>query len=268
VLDTLIEQCAHACRIASERALTILEEAEAFLAERGMLTLTPDCALPSLFGACHEEPYMLGSRGSGSWPKTKWWWGFALTERASVHALRLHRGKWLYVTPGVVALVDPLCRGELARAEQGKMGMSARELVAFLAVAGPSTLDDVKHELGMGSAALRRTRDQLERVGAIISRAVMQPSEARPEGGVGERESSELARWDQRFAGVSTSGAMGRLSGLPALLVVGVRAAVVAPEAELRRWFSWPVPVRLVDELLEQEHLRRPADGWIAAAKK
>lgn len=45
------------CRLTPARALVTLEEAELFLLDRGMLTLTADSALPSLFGATHEQPF-------------------------------------------------------------------------------------------------------------------------------------------------------------------------------------------------------------------
>ncbi len=51
-LEALTAQRAFVCRLTPDRALATLEEAEAFLLERGLLTLTPDCALPSRFGAC------------------------------------------------------------------------------------------------------------------------------------------------------------------------------------------------------------------------
>jgi hypothetical protein len=63
-LQELVAKREFACRLALEHSLATLEEAEAFLLDRGMLTLTPDCALPSLFGACHEAP---ASGGAGIW---------------------------------------------------------------------------------------------------------------------------------------------------------------------------------------------------------
>jgi hypothetical protein len=51
------------CRLAPARALVTLEEAELFLLDRGMLTLTVDSALPSLFGATHERPFAPGRPG-------------------------------------------------------------------------------------------------------------------------------------------------------------------------------------------------------------
>ena len=79
-LARLREQRAFLCRRSADRALGSVEEADAFLRDRGLLTRTADCALPSLYEACHEDPYQPGSpgfaghgrrpggRGSASWP--------------------------------------------------------------------------------------------------------------------------------------------------------------------------------------------------------
>ena len=52
------------------------------------------------------------------------------------------------------------------------------------------------------------------------------------------------------------------------LLVTAVRAAVVAPEPELRRWFSWPWywTATLVDDLIRAGRLRR-LDAHIAVGR-
>jgi hypothetical protein len=47
-----------------------VEEADTFLQDRGLLTRTADCALPSLYEACHEDPYQPGSPGFASWSAT------------------------------------------------------------------------------------------------------------------------------------------------------------------------------------------------------
>ena len=65
----LEERRAYECRLTPDRALETLDEAEAFLRDRGLLTRTADSALPSLFEACHEEPYAR-SRGSARSPAT------------------------------------------------------------------------------------------------------------------------------------------------------------------------------------------------------
>src|SRR5215469_17895125 len=181
-LADLMERRTRLCRLHPDYALESIEEAETFVVERGLLTLTPDCSLPSLFGACHEEPYQPGGHGFASWPKTRWRWAFLLSERPGVHTLKLHHGKMLYLSPEAAACVDPICRQELTRAGRGDYGPLAAELVEYLEVAGPSLIDDVKHELNLEAPALRRIRERLERVGAVVSRAVVAPAR----GGEGE----------------------------------------------------------------------------------
>ena len=92
-MEELRERRAYLCRLTPDRALESFEEALEFLGDRGMLTRTPGTALPSLFEACHEEPYAPGSRGFGSWPATKYPWYFELAERPDVHELKVHNGK-------------------------------------------------------------------------------------------------------------------------------------------------------------------------------
>jgi hypothetical protein len=45
-----------------------------------------------------------------------------------------------------------------------------------------------------------------------------------------------------------------------------MRAAVVSPEAEVRSWFSWPIPTGLIDQLVAEGRLARPARGQVAIA--
>lgn len=246
-----------ACRLTPDRALETLDDAEAFAVERRLLTRTPDCALPSLFAACHEEPYLPGGHGFAAWPRTKWWWGGALAERPGIHYLKLHRGNGLYLSRAAAALADPLCRAELARAAEGTYGPQAARLVAHLAAHGPNLVDDLKVELGYDAATLRRVRERLERVGAVVSRPVTPEAEQG-----GHTHSSELVRWDQVF-GVAPSAAPG---GLVELLAAGVRAAVLAPEAEVRSWFSWPIEPDTIERLVADGRLSRPAPGWLASA--
>jgi hypothetical protein len=94
-------------------------------------------------------------------------------------------------------------------------------------------------------------RPKLERRGAVVARAVLHE----------ERNTSELARWDQLFVEPVVGG------GLGDLLVAGVRAAVVTPEDEMHTWFSWRTPASLIDELVEDGRLVRPEPGWISAAE-
>jgi len=89
----------------------------------------------------------------------------------------------------------------------------------------------------------------LERSGALVARSVVHEKP--------HRHTSLLARWDQRFPEPSEGG------GLAELLVAAVRAAVVAPERELSRWFPWWED-GLADRLVSDGRLVRPADGWVA----
>lgn len=250
----LEERRSHACRLTPDRALESVAEAEAFVRDRGVVTLAPSCSLPSLYGACHEEPYTPGGKGFGAYPKTKWPWGWQLRERPGIHWLRLLRGTGVFLTDSVVGAADPLCREELARAEGGAHGADGARLVAHLAAAGPSLLDEVKDELALAPRALRKTRAALERVGAVVSREVVLERDGR------HRHTSELRRWDQ----LETAPA-GLPGGAGALLVAGVCAAVVASEREARTWFSWPASPELVEELVAEGRLVRPEAGWLAA---
>jgi hypothetical protein len=248
-IQELQERRAWECRLTPDRALETLDDAEAFLRDRGLLTRTTDCALPSLFEACHEDPYAPDKPGFGQWPVTKWWWGGALARRPGVHALKVHRGKNLFVTDETAALLDPVCRSELARMEADAPDWA--RLLRHLAAAGPSTLEDLQHELSLRPKELKATRFPLELCGAVVSRQVA--------AGEGDYV-TELARWDQ-VVPESPGG------GVEDVVVAGVHAAVLAPEREVARWFSWRWLWRddLVDGLVASGRLTRPAPGWLAA---
>ena len=246
-----------ACRLEPHRALSTLDEAEDFLHDRGLLTLMPDCSLPSLFGACHEEPYKPGGRGFASWPKTKWWWGGALAGRHGVVVARIHAGKGVFLTEHTAALADPLCRAELAAADAGDSGPGEQRLLRHLADAGPAAVDELKEELGLGVKELRALRARLERVGAIVAKDLRLETKAG-----GHRHTSELFRWDQLFPHPAPGA-----GGPEELVVAGVEAAVVAPEREARGWFSWRVSASDIEALVEAGRLRRPAPGLLSEAE-
>ena len=251
-LDELGERRAYECRLTPDRALESLDEAEAFLRERGMLTRTADCALPSFFAACHEEPYRAGAGGFAEWPSTKWPWFGELARRDGVYLVNVHRGKSLLVTHEVARLLDPICRSEIARMEAADANWA--RLLAHLAETGPALAEDLQAELGLKPNELKALRYPLERCGAIVRRGVVLDTP-----GGGHVHTSALARWDQVFAGKADGG------GLADLLVAGVRAAVVAPEKELRTWFSWTwlFSPDLVDGLVAEGRLERPAPGFV-----
>jgi hypothetical protein len=252
-LRELEERRAYECRLTPDRALASLDDAEAFLHERGLLTRTADSALPSLYEACHEEPYAPATGGFGSWPRTKWWWAGALAERAGVYVLKIHRGKNLFMTEATAALADPICRAELARMELADPRWA--RLLAHLRAAGPSELEDLQTELGLKPKQLKDLRSPLERCGAIVSRGLVLETS-----GGGHAHTSELVRWDQVFP--EPAGATAEVDDL---IVAGVRAAVLAPERELPRWFSWSWRFRdgLVDDLVASGRLERPEPGWV-----
>jgi hypothetical protein len=240
-IDELRERRAFECRLTPDRALGSLEEAEAFLLDRGLLTRTADSALPSLFEACHEEPYAPGKPGFGQWPRTKFPWFGELGARG-YPILAVHGGKSLLVTDETARLLDPLCRAELERRADDP-------LLRHLEATGPSELEDVQLELGLAPKELRRLRAPLERCGAVVARSVVYEEP--------HRHTSVLARWDQ-LVPESAGG------GLPELLAAGVHAAVLAPEPELARWFPW-WEEGVIEKLVEDGRLARPEPGWLSA---
>ena len=248
----LEERRAYLCRLTPDRALESLDEAAAFLRDRGMLTRTTDCSLPSLFEACHEEPYAPTKPGFGQWPRTKWGWSFALPERPGVYALKIHhRAKTLYVSQETARLIDPIVREELVRMERESEDWAL--VLRHLAAAGPSTTDDLKTELGLRPKELKGILYPLELCGAVVRRAV-KPTE------LGQLEGYELLRWDQLFPTAVTDG-----GGVDELLVAGVRAAVLATEKEIPGWFAWRWRLEpdLVDRLVREGRLTRPEPGWV-----
>jgi hypothetical protein len=253
VVEELLARRAYLCRLTPDRALESSEEALEFLGDRGMLTRTPGSALPSLFEACHEEPYAPGSKGFGSWPATKYPWYFELAQRPNVHELKVHNGKSILLTDENLALVDSICRSELARMEGGA---EWAPLLAHLTAAGPSTPAELQTELGLKPRELKSLRAQLERYGAIVSRNLRVEL---PEGG--HAHTSELVRYDQAYPDLRGEG------GIAELVVAAVRAAVVAPEREIARgWFSWRwlLDGSLVERLISEGRLERVEPGWVA----
>jgi hypothetical protein len=252
-LAELEEQRAFECRLTPDRALDTLDEAEEFLRDRNLLTRTTDSALPSLFEACHEEPYARDSPGFGQWPATKFRWFGELGARGHL-ILAIHCGKSLLVTDEIAKLLDPICRAELARMEAAEEGWA--RLLRHLADAGPSELEDLQTELALTPKELKSLRHPLERCGAIVARSTVYEEP--------HRHTSVLARWDQ--AHPKRSGASDMRQALGDLVCAGVRAAVVAPERESARWFSWRWywDDGILDELVAAGRLVR-VDGHLAA---
>lgn len=245
-MEELRDRRAYECRLTTDRALQTLAEAEEFLLDRGLLTRTADSALPSLFEACHEEPYAPASPGFGQWPRTKFPWFGRLGARG-YSMLAVHRGKSLLVTEEVARLIDPIARAEIER--MAAADPESARLLEHLAAAGPSELEDLKTELGLKSKELKNLRYPLEHCGAIVSRSIVYDEP--------HRHTSELSRWDQLFPEPADGG------GFAELIVAGVRAAVLAPASEIKRWFSWQW--YWDDAILEDERLIH-VDGHVAIA--
>jgi hypothetical protein len=253
-MEELQKRRAYLCRLTPDRALKSLEEAHEFLRDRGMLTRTPDSALPSFFEACHEEPYSAGSPGFGSWPATKYPWYGELAKRPDVHELKIHNGKSMLLADESLALVDSICRSELGRLEREAEWAA---LLEHLAAAGPSTLDDVQTELGIKPKELKSLRAPLERCGALVSRSLRIRL---PDGG--HAHTSELLRYDQAYPDPRGE------DGIDDLIVAAVSAAVIAPEREIARTlFSWRwlFDDHLVDRLVSGGRLERIEPGWVTA---
>jgi hypothetical protein len=253
-LERLLERRAFLCRLTPDRALETLDEAETFLRDRGMLTRTTDSSLPSLFEACHEEPYAPDKAGFGQWPRTKWGWSFALAQRPGVYAPKIHhRKKTLYVSEEIARLLDPILRAEIERMHASDENWA--RLLDHLADAGPSTSDDLKTELGVKPKELKKVLAPLELCGVVVTRAI-EPRED------GEVAGFEYIRWDQLFP-VAACGD----GSLDSLVAAAVHAAVVSPEKEVPRWFAWRwrFDSDLLDRLVSEGRLERPEPGWVAA---
>ena len=250
MLRELLERRDFECRLTPDRALETLDEAEEFLRDRGLLVRNPSLSLPSLFGACHEEPYRAGAGGFGEWPATKWPWSFELARRDDVYALKIHRGKTLFLSAEAARLADPICRAEIQRMEREDEGWA--RLLRHLGEMGPSLTEDVQNELDLKPKELKAIRTPLERCGAVVSRFF--PIE--------DEWVTELARWDHVHPEPSDCG------GLAELVVAGIRAAVVCPDSEPKRWFSWAGRWEndLVGRLVDDGRLARPEPGWVAIA--
>jgi hypothetical protein len=276
-LSELRERRAFECRLTADRALGSLDEAEAFLQDRALLTRTADSALPSLYEACHEPAYRPGTAGFGSWPATKWPWFGALTERGHL-CVAVHRGKNLLVSAEAAALLDPICRAETDRARAEDPGW--RRLLDHLARVGPSTTEDLRTELSLKRQELKALRSPLERCGVIVARSIAMTSGRDDADHGSHRQDTELSRWDQAYhpsptatpttdptaaTADPTAATSDPANAFADLLVAAVRAAVVTPEPELRRWFSWTWywTDTLVDDLVRAGRLRR-LDAHIA----
>jgi hypothetical protein len=189
-------------------------------------------------------------------PVHRWWWPGALSEQPGVRRTKLLRGKVLLMDEDLFSAIAPLGMTELARAEQGAFGPDGQQLVAYLDQQGPSVLGQARDALGFPSRTMARVRQQLEAVGAVISEDIELPA-----ANGGHVHTSRLARIDQCVRLLNSTNDLE--TALGRLMAAGVRAAVVAPRADVERWFTWPVQ-HVIAELLADGTLFTPARGWLA----
>jgi hypothetical protein len=142
-------------------------------------------------------------------------------------------------------------------AAAGDHGPDAARLVDHLGAAGPTTTEDLKVELGLTSPAVRRLRTRLERVGAILPRHLRLDTS-----GGGHRHTSELSRWDQVVTGAEPGRPVDE--ALADVVVAAVAAAVVAPEADVRRFFSWRLRPDVIDTAVADGRLVRVEPAALA----
>lgn len=256
IREELEERRAYECRLTPDRALSTVDEAEQFLRDRGLLTRTSDSALPSLLEACHEELYPGMRSRSVQSPARKWEWFSEVAQRGYI-VVRVHRGRNLLLAEETAALLDPICRAEIERMWEADPEWA--RLLDHLAAAGPSSVEDVQAELVLKPKELKSLRAPLERCGVIVARSLGADTGHR------QKRTIELARWDQVYLGGGTTRELPR-DCLGNLLVTAVRAAVVAPEVELKRWFSWEWywDDALLDELVAERRLVRVEDSITA----
>src|SRR5207237_179362 len=76
----------------------------------------------------------------------------------------------LLISGAVARLVDPICRAEITRMGTADRGWG--RLLDHLAAAGPSSIEDLRTELGLKRQELKALRAPLERCGAIVSRSL------------------------------------------------------------------------------------------------
>jgi hypothetical protein len=194
-LTELLRRRERECRLTPDRALGTLAEAEAFLRDRGLLTRTADCALPSLYEACHEDPYKPGSPGFATWPATRWPWFSELAERGYL-ITGVHRGKNLLVS------------GEVAKRECGVRGHGSWSMTSLTSGSPSRTRLDGAITTAL-SAGTRQANAGVNTAGALTPATV--PSAAR------QAKTSHAVSALSRLTGTSRAGGSARTSWLPAV---------------------------------------------------
>jgi hypothetical protein len=87
--------------------------------------------------------------------QTKWPWFGELAGRGYL-VTAVHHGKNLLVTGEVAHLLDPICGAEIERMRAADRGWA--RLLDHLAAAGPSSIDDLRTQLGLKRQQLKSLR--------------------------------------------------------------------------------------------------------------
>jgi len=133
-------------------------------------------------------------------------------------------------------------RSVIARASGDEL-----RLLEHLRQHGESMADDVELELGWTRRRLKSVRDRLERFGAVISDGLVFDE-------AGGWHFAPMRRWDAVVPKAPASK-----DPVGDVIVAAVRAAVIAPEREVRSWFGWPVTTETIDRLVEAGAFYRTA---------
>ena len=262
-LAGLRERRAFECRLTQDRALGSLDEAEGFL---GSAACSPGRRTARCPASTRRATRRRTSRAAGASPPGPD--QVALVRRAHRARLSLRRrppGQ----EPAGQRRDSGAARPDLPRGDRPDAcrGAAWRRLLDHLAGVGPSLADDLRVELGLKRQELKALRSPLERCGVLVARSVTLPAGAH--GATDARRPQPLTQ-RARPLGSGLPGRPGPAAARPSrpsgalgdLIVAAVRAAVVAPESEVRRWFSWQWywTATLVDDLVRAARLRRVED--------
>ena len=228
-----------------------------------MLARTSDSALPSLYEACHEEAYAAAAATASPAGPRPGGPGSASSPAAATLPRRAPRQE-----PAGQPGDRGAARPDLPRPRP--TGCAPRTRLAA-AARPPRRGRPVPRRRPARRAWPRAPGTQGAQVIRSSAAALSSPGRspcppaARRHAAGGHTHSTELARWDQAYpAGASCRAASAASPSDPSgalgdLVVAAVRAAVIAPESEVRRWFSWPWywTGTLVDDLVRTARLRR-----------
>jgi len=235
-------------RLVPSRPLRDAREAAAFIEARQMVMATAQTSLPSL------AEVIAGRSLTGSWmahPEAgRIYRILRQLIRSGVISVPLVLGKETLIDSSLGPAVERIAtdRQRIAKVRM-KLTPLAQRLLAAVEARGQVRMDD----WGVPTQGARPARRLLERQLLVVG------SSFHTESGY---HTSLVVPWTTSEISKRFSKAATRLSwaqAVDALILAGVRSAVLAPEREVRRWFV--VDATGIDDLLTQEKLRRMADA-------